>query len=139
MAYLLDTNVFSELRKGSRGVPAVLGWNRSTRNEIKFVSVLTLGELRRGAESVRRRDPRSAFHLERWVQSIVREFADRILPVELEIADLSGKICLNQPLPPIDALLAATALHHDLIMVTRNVADVRRSGARVFNPFEAFP
>ena len=137
MSYLLDTNVFSELRKGPRGAPMVLAWNRFTRSEVKFISVLTLGELRRGAENIRRRDPHSAVHLERWVYTVIREYTDRILPVGLEVADLWGRLCLNQPLPPVDGLLAATALHHDLTLVTRNVADVARSGARVFNPFEA--
>ena len=113
--------------------------HRRTLGDERFVSVLTLGELRRGTEKVRRHDPHTAFHLERWLQVIVREYASGILPVSLEVADLWGRLCPEQPLPAADGLLAAAALHHDLTLVTRNVADVERSGVRVLNPFEFSP
>lgn len=135
MAYLLDTNVFSELRKNERAAPAVTAWFGGVEETEVFLSVIVAGELRRGVELRRRHDPRTAFYLDEWLAGLINRHQSRILPVNLEVADLWGRLCLNQPLPKIDGLLAATALHHDLVLVTRNVADMARSGVRVLNPF----
>lgn len=134
--YLLDTNTLSELRKRERANLSLLAWYDATPAEDLFVSVLALGELRRGIELRRRRDPATATNLERWLDGIIQQFASHIFPVTVEIADLWGRLCLTQPLPLVDGLMAATALVHDLTLVTRNMRDFERSGARLLNPFK---
>jgi hypothetical protein len=133
--YLLDTNVLSEVRKRDRCHPNVRRWFATLEDDAIFVSVLVVGEIRRGVELIRRRDAAAARALDRWLKGLERRFEDRILPVTLEICERWGRIGLDQPLPPVDGLLAATALHHDLTLVTRNAAHAQRSGVRVLNPF----
>ena len=135
MAWLLDTNVLSEQRKRERCAPRVREWFESVEDVDLFTSVLVTGEIRRGIEVLRMRDAAAARALDRWLRSLEESFAERVLPVTLEICDCWGRLCPDQPLPPIDGLLAATALHHRLTLVTRNVADVARTGVDVFNPF----
>ncbi len=137
MRHLLDINILSELRKGSRASPSVQAWHRAARLGENFVSVLALGELRYGIERLRSRDSEAAFHLAQWFDSVRGQFEARILPITLEVADLYGRLCLGQRLPPFDGLIAATALVHDLTLVTRNTRDFERSGARLLNPFVA--
>ena len=136
MSYLLDTNVISELRKGQRASPPVLRWFAAVADEDLRLSVLVVGELRQGAERVRRRDPTSARRLDRWIKTLVQDFAGRILIVDRAVAELWGQLNVPDPLPAIDGLLAATALTHDLTFVTRNGSDVARTGVRIVNPFE---
>ena len=136
MAYLLDTNILSELRKRHRADPSVLAWFKGVIDAEIFLSVLVLGEIRRGIELRRKNDPQAALDLERWLKGLVQQYTSRLLPITLEIADRWGQLGLSQPLPSIDGLLAATALQHDLTLVTRNVADVARTGVHVLNPFE---
>ncbi len=136
MSYLVDTNVISELRKRQRANPLVVDWFRNHEPKEIYLSVLTLGELRRGIERVRRRDPRTAIALGRWVDHIRHRFADRILDVDQAIADRWGCLGIPDPVPDIDGLLAATALEHDLVVVTRNVKHIVPTGARYVNPFE---
>lgn len=135
--YLLDTNVLSELRKGQRANAGVLAWISSVADSDLFLSVLVTGELRQGVERVRLRDPSQAARLERWLRSLVDDYADRLLPVDAAVADLWGRLNVPDPMPTVDGLLAATALVHDLTLVTRNVKDVKRTGVRVLNPFRA--
>ncbi len=135
MAYLLDTNVIFELRKGSRANPAVQAWQKKADLAAQYLSVLVLGELRQGIEKLRHRDFAATLNLERWLNELTRNRAEEILPVTLEIADLWGQLCPHQRLPISDGLLAATALVHDLTLVTRNTRDFERSGARLLNPF----
>ena len=136
MSYLLDTNVVSELRKGRRANPAVLRWFTAVADEDLRLSVLVVGELRQGVEGVRRRDPTSARRLDQWLKKLVQEFEDRILVVDRDTAELWGKLNVPDPLPAIDGLLAATALTHDLTLVTRNGRDVTSTGVRIVNPFD---
>jgi len=136
MAFLLDTNVLSELRKRERCNAFVRRWFSTVGNEDLYLSVLVVGEIRRGIELLRRRDTRGATALDRWVQELEHHYEDRILPVTLEICRLWGGLSVNRPLAPIDGLLAATALHHGLTLVTRNVEDVERSGVDILDPFE---
>ena len=139
MAYLLDTNILSELRKDERADPNVLAWYKDVLETEVFLSVLVLGEIRAGIELRRRHDPQAAQHINRWLASVIQRHLPRILLVDLEVADQWGRLCLTQPLPKIDGLLAATAMCHGLTLVTRNVADVARTGVDVFNPFKKSP
>jgi toxin FitB len=135
--FLLDTNVIAELRKGARANLHVRAWFESLDAEAIVLSVLTIGEIRRGIESVRRRDPVAARALERWLRRLVAEHGDQILPVDLPVAEEWGRLNVPDPLPVIDALLAATAKVHGLTLVTRNVKDVARTGVELMNPFGA--
>ncbi len=136
MSYLLDTNVLSELRKGTRANSRVVAWFEAVADEEIFLSVLVLGELRQGVERVRRRDPAAAARLERWLHMLTASHTDQLLPVDERVADLWGRLSVPDPLPAVDGLLAATALVYDLTLVTRNVRDVEATGAKVLNPFE---
>lgn len=135
MNYLLDTNVISELRKRDRANPHVVGWFGKREARELFLSVLTIGELRRGVEQVRRRDPSSATALEQWLDRIVNQFRDRIIGVDRAIAERWGHLGIPDRIPSIDALIAATALEQDLVVVTRNTKHMTRSGARHIDPF----
>ena len=112
-----------------------MAWFESVLDADIFLSVLVLGEVRRGIELCRRTDPQAAIALERWLKGLIQQYTARILPISLEIAERWGQLGLAQPLPSIDGLLAATALQHDLTLVTRNIADVERTGVQVLNPF----
>lgn len=133
--YLVDTNVVSELRKGARADPGVREWISSVGDGGLFLSVLVVGELRRGVERVARRDPTSAEALDGWLAGIARDYEDRILPVDAMVAEEWGRINVPDPLPVIDGLLAATAIVHDLTLVTRNTADIEATPATTLNPF----
>jgi len=135
MAYLLDTCVLSELRK-PKAHPGVIAWLTGLQPEEAFLSVLTLGEIRRGIELRRARDQAAARALERWLLGLEAHYADRILPVTAAIADRWGRLSPNQPLPVTDGLIAATALEHKLTVVTRNTEDFVRSGVSLLDPFE---
>lgn len=137
--YLLDTNVISELRKKDRCKPAVRSWYDSVSSADHFLSVLVVGEIRNGIERIRRRDEASALALDRWVIGLEEMFIERILPVTNAIADRWGRLGVADPIPPIDGLLAATAIEHGLILATRNVSDISTTGAQVVNPFQAKP
>ena len=134
MAYLLDTCVLSELRKpnGNRGVAI---WVAGIRLDEAFLSVLTLGEIRRGIELHRAKDARAAGALERWLLGLEAHYAERILPITAAIADRWGRLSLTRPIPVSDGLIAATGLEHRLTVVTRNVVDFERSGVNTLNPF----
>jgi hypothetical protein len=114
----------------------VLGWFAAISPKFLFVSVLTLAELSRGAELLRRKDARSAIALDHWIAEVRLNFAERILSVDHEVAECWARLSPQQPLPIIDGLLAATASVHDLTVVTRNAGDFERSGVRVLNPFD---
>lgn len=136
MSYLLDTNVISEIRKGEAAHAAVRAWLAGTAAEDLYVSVLTLGEIRRGIERIRLRgDHVQAHSLDGWLIRLESAYAARILPVDARIADLWGRLQVPDPLPVVDALLAATAIVHGLTLVTRNVSDIRRTPARIWDPF----
>ena len=132
---LLDTNVVSELRKQDRMDPGLREWWADNQGSQLWLSVLVLGELRRGVELLRRRDEIAAQTLDSWLAGLVDEFADRILAVDESIAEVWGRAGVPDAVPVIDGLLAATALVHDLTLVTRNVADVEGTGVSVLNPF----
>ena len=132
MTYLLDTNILSETRKRDPA-PGVVDWIKSTPPDQLHVSVLTLGEITQGIARVRARgDQAQAAILERWMRGIEKGFAGRALPVTLRVAAEWGR---QQPMPVIDALIAATARVNGLTLVTRNVKDFERAGVPLINPF----
>lgn len=135
MSYLIDTNVLSELRKGPRCDPRVARWFADVSADDVFLSVLALGEIRRGVERIRRRDAESARSLEAWLRRLVAEHSDRILPVDGVVAEEWGRLNDPDPIPVIDGLMAATARAHGLTLATRNVKDIKRTGVACVNPF----
>lgn len=135
MRVLVDTNVLSELRKGPRTDRGVRQWFEGTADDDLFTSVLVLGEIRRGVGLVRRRDPSGAAALEQWLLRMSETFGDRVLAIDALVADRWGALNVPDPVPTVDGLLAATALVHDMTIVTRNVKDIARTGAPVLNPF----
>ena len=133
--YLLDTNVLSETRK-TRPNPAVLDFLVKADDRTLFISALTLGELRKGVELKRQSDESAAERLDEWVSEMELNFRDRILTIDSPIARLWGKLSAQKPNPVIDTLIAATALVHDLALVTRNVRDVAWTSVKVINPWQ---
>ncbi|MEQ8276309.1 MAG: type II toxin-antitoxin system VapC family toxin [Deltaproteobacteria bacterium] len=135
MSFLLDTNILSELRKGDRANVGVRTWFEAVDDDAIFLSVLVIGELRRGVERIRRRDPAAAGSLDSWLTAVTTQHEERILPVSQRIAEVWGRFGVPDPVPVVHALLAATALVHGLTVVTRNEADVARTGVDWLNPF----
>lgn len=136
--YLVDTNVISEARKRSKANKGVRDFfSQVIEDQAKvFVSVVTVGELRRGVELIRHRgDTRQANHLESWLEQLLAEHRDSILHIDEEIAQLWGRLRVPHPEHPLDKQIAATALIHGLTVVTRNQEDFARTGVRVLNPF----
>ena len=139
MSYLLDTNVISELRKGKRADANVTAWFADVAEEEIFLSVLTIGEIRRGIENVRRRDPNSAAALDRWLALLSEAHADRVVSIDRAITEEWGRMNVPDPLPVVDGLLAATARVLGLTLVTRNIADVEGIGVELLDPFKRDP
>jgi toxin FitB len=134
VSFLLDTNVVSEIRKKApdRGV---VTWFASVPADKLFLSVLVIGEIRQGVARLARRDPGQAENFEYWLSQMADSYADRIVPVSVQIADAWGRLNVPDPVPVVDGLLAATALVHDWTLVTRNVTDVAPTGVRLLDPF----
>lgn len=133
---LLDTNIVSELRKQERAHTHVRAWFAAQPADRLFLSVLTIGELRRGVLLVRRRDAAQADRLETWLAGLIESAGDRILGVDERVALRWAQMMVPQPRPVVDALLAATASAHGLVLATRNTADVEGTGVPLVNPFE---
>ena len=137
MRFLLDTNVISALRMGRQYNQDVATWYEKLDGSDIFTSVIVMGEIRKGIEQVRgRNDAEQAKVLEKWLQQTTQRFADRILPIDAAVADTWGRIMAIRTVPVEDSLLAATAIEHDIVLATRNIADVSGLGARTFNPFD---
>jgi toxin FitB len=134
--YLLDTNVLSETRK-SRADSGVMAFLSAAEAAGLFLSVLTLGALRKGVEAKRRIDPAAADRLGAWVDGIETTFADRVLPVDIAAARRWGELSAGRSLPVIDTLIAATASGHGLTLVTRNRRDVESTGVPLLDPWQA--
>ena len=133
--FLLDANVVSELRKRERCAVKVNAWAQSIEPNQNFLSVLVVGELRRGAILKRRTDRTAADALEQWIARLTHLYGDRILPITLEIAQDWGRLSALRPVPPEDGLLAATANVHRLTFVTRNTRNVQGLGVAILNPW----
>jgi len=137
--YLVDTNVISEVRKRLRANKGVLAFFRQAvkRDGGLYLSVVTVGELRRGVEVVRHRgDEQQATLLDAWLDTVLNDFAQNILSVDEEVGQVWGRLRVPHPEHALDKLIAATALIHDLTVVTRNVEDFAGLGVRVLNPFD---
>jgi predicted nucleic acid-binding protein len=136
VSYLLDTNVVSETRR-RRPEPNVMRWLEASGADAHFVSVLTLGEITQGIVRRRRRDPAGADRLAYWLSGLRELFTERILIVGDPEATCWGNLAAREELPVIDGLIAATALAHDLTLVTRNTRDFAGTGVRVLDPWQA--
>jgi predicted nucleic acid-binding protein len=134
VSFLLDTNVLSEIRKRApdRGVSA---WFASVPADQLFLSVLVVGEIRQGIDRLAQRDAAQAEIFERWLSQLADGYADRIVPITAQIAEVWGRLNVPDPVPVVDGLMAATALVHDWTLVTRNVSDIACTGARLLDPF----
>jgi len=135
MRYLLDTNSVSEFSKRRRN-PNATAWFDSKSNWNFYISVLTFGELHRGAAMIERRDPDRAKSIRSWISEVERTYINRTLPVTQNIAIRWGVISAGRTKPVADTLIAATAIEHGLVLVTRNVKDIRDTGVDYVNPFE---
>ena len=133
--FLLDTNVVSELRKRERSAAKVNAWAQRIEPNQNFLSVLVVGELRRGAILKRRTDRTAADLLEQWIARLTHLYSDRILPITLEIAQEWGRLSALRPISPEDGLLAATANVHRLTFVSRNTSNVQGLGVAILNPW----
>lgn len=134
--YLVDTNVISEARKGKKANPGVQRFFQAIEAEDLYLSVQTIGEIRRGLENIRHRgDLPQARKLEAWLDLVVSNYADRILSFDEECAQVWGRLMSPRHEHPIDKQIAAIALIHDLTVVTRNVDDFRGTGTKTSNPF----
>lgn len=134
--YLIDTNVVSEARKGSGGNPGVRKFLQRSRDDLLYLSVQTIGEIRRGLEMIRQRGDLSQVRtLEDWLVLLTEEYADRILTFDASCAQIWGKLMAIDPNNPVDKQIAAIALIFDLTVVTRNTGDFEKTGVRLLNPF----
>jgi predicted nucleic acid-binding protein len=134
--YLVDTNIISEVRKGSRCNPNVANWYEKIDDASLYLSVLIVGEIRKSIERIRPKDNAQANALENWLVTVEKAFGERILPVDRTVANEWGRLNANCPVPVIDGLLAATANIHRMTLVTRNIADIADLDVNVLNPFD---
>jgi len=138
--YLLDTNCISELVR-LKPEPRVMAWMQAAEETLLYLSVLTLGEIRKGLAGLPQGKRRT--HLETWLEiELGARFAGRILPIDVSVADRWGLLAATakregKTLSTIDGLLAATALHHNLTVVSRNVSDFADTRVQVLNPWKA--
>ena len=134
--YLVDTNVISEARKGKKANPGVQEFFQACKASDLYLCVQTIGEIRRGLENIRQRgDLLQARKLEKWLDLLVVDYADRILSFDEACAQVWGRLMSPHHEHPVDKQIAAIALIHDLTVITRNVADFRGTGVGMSNPF----
>lgn len=136
--FLLDTNVISEIQKRQRADRNVLAWAESLPIDDMFLSAVTVMEVTIGAEQIARRDLARAAPLRAWIDDqVVRRFENRILPFDVAVAQRCAMLHIPNRRPERDAMIAATALVHNLTIVTRNTADFGAPGLTVLNPWLA--
>lgn len=134
-SFLLDTNVISELRKGPRAHRRVAGWDLATASAARFTSVIAIGELRKGAHAVARTDDQKGAAISRWIDRVLASFEDRILPVGISEIEIWAKLMVPRTRPPLDTLIAATALANGLTLVTRNIRDFDGMSVALVDPW----
>lgn len=134
MSFLVDTPVVLELRRGARCDPRVRAFVEGAAEDL-YLSVLTLGELRRGVERLRARDSKAARAWDRWLHQVAADHGERVLPIDEAVVEEWGVLLADGPCPTREGLLAATALAYDLTLVTRSSEALSRTGARVLDPF----
>jgi toxin FitB len=130
--------IISEIRKGEKANAGVQAFFADTSRESVdlYLSVVTIGELRQGVERIRHRgDDARASRLERWLEQVSNNYQESILPFDEETAHVWGRLRVPNPENPLDKQIAATALIHDLTVVTRNTGHYAPTGARILNPF----
>ena len=132
---ILDTNVISGLRRPERA-PELVAWLARQNDANLYLSVVTLGEIERGIARQDLLDPGFARDLRDWMTRTMQLFADRLLPVDAQSARIWGQLSAQLGHAGADLLIAATALRHDAVVVTRNVSDFLPTGCRVENPFD---
>lgn len=137
--YLIDTNVISEIRKKKKANNGVLNFFSEAvkKNECLYISVITIGELRRGIDLLLYRgDIKQANQLDKWLASILNEYHDNILNIDEQVAQLWGKLRVPHHEHAIDKQISATAIINNLILVTRNIKDFEKTGVKILNPFD---
>ena len=137
--YLLDTNVVSELRKAGAGKADanVVGWAAGVPAAMLYLSAISILEIELGVLLIERRDGRQGAVLRRWLdEQVMTAFAERILPIDVPVAQRCARLHTPDPRPDRDALIAATALQHGMTVVTRNIADFAPMAVAIFNPWD---
>ena len=135
--YLLDTNVLSEMRKPGKADARVRRWAEGVDAASLFVSVISIFEMEKGVLSMERRDPRQGSALRTWLtKHVLSAFNGRILPVDSAVAMRCAALHVPDPRSDRDSFIAATAIVHNLTVVTRNVTDFKSTGVAVLNPWE---
>ena len=140
MRYVLDTNVVSELRKAGAGQAnaKVSAWIANVDTSALFLSAITVMELEIGIQRAERKDPRQGIVLRAWMNGrVMRTFAAQVLPIDVKIARRCAALHVPDRRSERDALIAATALVHGMIVVTRNVADFTPLGTPLLNPWSS--
>lgn len=135
--YLLDTNVVSELRKGTKADPNVTAWARPISTSTLFLSVISILEIEMGILQKERQDPSQGAILRTWLNShVFPAFSERILTIDVAVAQRCARLHIPDPRSDRDALIAATALVHGMTVVTRNTNDFTKTGVELLNPWE---
>ena len=136
--FLLDTNVISELRKADSGKADqnVIHWAKGISSSSLFISVVTILEIEIGIKLVERRDPTQGAILHSWLNNhVFPSFLDRILPLDIAVAQCCAKLHVPDPKPDRDAIIAATSLVHGMTLVTRNITNFEKTGVDILNPW----
>ena len=134
--HLVDTMVLSE-RSKAKAAPAVLEWLHAVELQDIFISVMTIGEIQRGIHKLERQQGRAASRYRRWLDATLQQYATQILPVTLDIARCWGPLTFDMKRADPDLVIAATAIEHDLVLVTRDVRRFEPTGVKLFNPYGA--
>jgi hypothetical protein len=137
VSLLLDTNVVSEIRRGRD--PHVRAWVAGVDDNDLHLSVITLGEIRKGIEMLRDRDPAQADVFAAWLAELHTRFTDRIVPIDARVAETWGRLNAAATRNTVDSLIAATALVHGLTVVTRNTGDFEDCDVPLLNPWQPRP